>query len=365
MDHTLALIGRIHQGDKEARDTLFSENMGLVYSVARRFLGRGVEMEDLFQIGSIGLLKAVDHFNPEFDVKFSTYAVPMIIGEIKRFLRDDGILKVSRSIKENQYKICKMREELEKKLGREPDLRELSDAMDMPMEELAMTLESAAEVDSIYKMGLVYSVARRFLGRGVEMEDLFQIGSIGLLKAVDHFNPEFDVKFSTYAVPMIIGEIKRFLRDDGILKVSRSIKENQYKICKMREELEKKLGREPDLRELSDAMDMPMEELAMTLESAAEVDSIYKTVYQGDGTDLQLVDRLPEKEDRHEKLLNRIFLEEILEKLEGDEKRLIVFRYFQDMTQTEVAKKMGMSQVQISRMEKRILKKLREISHQL
>ena len=216
MDHTLALIGRIHQGDKEARDTLFSENMGLVYSVARRFLGRGVEMEDLFQIGSIGLLKAVDHFNPEFDVKFSTYAVPMIIGEIKRFLRDDGILKVSRSIKENQYKICKMREELEKKLGREPDLRELSDAMDMPMEELAMTLESAAEVDSIYK-----------------------------------------------------------------------------------------------------------------------------TVYQGDGTDLQLVDRLPEKEDRHEKLLNRIFLEEILEKLEGEEKRLIVFRYFQDMTQTEVAKKNG------------------------
>ena len=214
-------------------------------------------------------------------------------------------------------------------------------------------------------MGLVYSVARRFLGRGVEMEDLFQIGSIGLLKAVDHFNPEFDVKFSTYAVPMIIGEIKRFLRDDGILKVSRSIKENQYKICKMREELEKKLGREPDLRELSDAMDMPMEELAMTLESAAEVDSIYKIVYQGDGTDLQLVDRLPEKEDRHEKLLNRIFLEEILEKLEREEKRLIVFRYFQDMTQTEVAKKMGMSQVQISRMEKRILKKLREISHKL
>ena len=116
MDHTLALIGRAHQGDKEARDTLFAENMGLVYSVTRRFLGRGVEMEDLFQIGSIGLLKAVDKFNPEFDVKFSTYAVPMIVGEIKRFLRDDGILKVSRSIKENQYKIYKVREDMEKKL---------------------------------------------------------------------------------------------------------------------------------------------------------------------------------------------------------------------------------------------------------
>ena len=151
MDHTLALIGRAHQGDKEARDTLFAENMGLVYSVTRRFLGRGVEMEDLFQIGSIGLLKAVDKFNPEFDVKFSTYAVPMIVGEIKRFLRDDGILKVSRSIKENQYKIYKVREEMEKKLGREPDMGELSKAMDMPVEELAMTMESAAEVDSIYK----------------------------------------------------------------------------------------------------------------------------------------------------------------------------------------------------------------------
>ena len=212
---------------------------------------------------------------------------------------------------------------------------------------------------------LVLSVIRRFGASGENPDDLFQIGCIGLIKAVNNFNTELEVKFSTYAVPMIIGEIKRFLRDDGILKVSRSIKENQYKICKMREKLEKKLGREPDLRELSDAMDMPMEELAMTLESAAEVDSIYKTVYQGDGTDLQLVDRLPEKEDRHEMLLNRIFLEEILEKLEGEEKRLIVFRYFQDMTQTEVAKKMGMSQVQISRMEKRILKKLREISHKL
>ena len=158
---------------------------------------------------------------------------------------------------------------------------------------------------------------------------------------------------------MIIGEIKRFLRDDGILKVSRSIKENQYKICKMREELEKKLGREPDLRELSDAMDMPMEEVAMTLESAAEVDSIYRTVYQGNGTDLQLVDRLPENKNVHEQTLDKIFLEELLEKLDGEERQLIGMRYFQDMTQMEVAGKMGISQVQVSRMEKKVLKKLR------
>ena len=105
MDRTLVLIGRAHQGDKAARDLLFEENTGLIYSVAKRFLGRGVEMEDLFQIGSIGLLKAVDKFDMSYDVKFSAYAVPMIIGEIKRYLRDDGILKVSRSLKENHYRI--------------------------------------------------------------------------------------------------------------------------------------------------------------------------------------------------------------------------------------------------------------------
>lgn len=208
-------------------------------------------------------------------------------------------------------------------------------------------------------MGLIYSVARRFLGRGVDMEDLFQIGSIGLLKAVDNFDPGFDVKFSTYAVPMIMGEIKRFLRDDGMLKVSRSIKENQYKIYKMREKMEKVLGREPNIRELSKAMNMSVEELAMTMESVTEVESIYRTVYQGDGSEIQLVDRLPENKNVHEQTLDKIFLEELLEKLDGEERQLIGMRYFQDMTQMEVAGKMGISQVQVSRMEKKVLKKLR------
>lgn len=208
-------------------------------------------------------------------------------------------------------------------------------------------------------MGLIYSVARRFLGRGVDMEDLFQIGSIGLLKAVDNFDSGFDVKFSTYAVPMIMGEIKRFLRDDGMLKVSRSIKENQYKIYKMREKMEKVLGREPNIRELSKAMNMSVEELAMTMESVTEVESIYRTVYQGDGSEIQLVDRLPENKNVHEQTLDKIFLEELLEKLDGEERQLIGMRYFQDMTQMEVAGKMGISQVQVSRMEKKVLKKLR------
>lgn len=210
-------------------------------------------------------------------------------------------------------------------------------------------------------VGLVYSVARRFAGRGAEMEDLFQIGSIGLLKAVDKFDLSYDVKFSTYAVPMIAGEIKRFLRDDGILKVSRSLKENQYKVFKLREELEGTLGREPTLLELSRGMDMPMEELILTMEAKVEVESLQKTIYQGEGTEISLMDKLPEKENQQEKLLNRIFLEEILGSLDQGERQLIYMRFFQDMTQTEIAGKLGVSQVQVSRMEKRILGKMRKM----
>ncbi len=209
-------------------------------------------------------------------------------------------------------------------------------------------------------VGLVYSVARRFIGRGAEMEDLIQIGSIGLLKAVDKFDLSYDVKFSTYAVPMIAGEIKRFLRDDGILKVSRSLKENQYKVFKLREEMEGKLGREPTLLELAAQMDMPMEELILTMESRAEVESLHKTIYQGEGTEISLMDRLPEKENPQEKLINHIFLEEALGTLEPKERQLIYMRFFQDMTQTEIAGELGISQVQVSRMEKRILGQIRK-----
>lgn len=210
-------------------------------------------------------------------------------------------------------------------------------------------------------IGLIYSVARRFLGRGVEMEDLFQIGSIGLLKAVDKFDPAFEVKFSTYAIPMILGELKRFFRDDGMIKVSRSIKENQHRVYLAREKIEKELGREPSLKEIAEMLEMPPEEVAMTMDSAAEVESLYRTVYQSEGTDISLIDKIPEKENAEEHLLNRIFLEEILGKLESSDRKLLYMRYFQDQTQTQIAEQLGVSQVQVSRMEKRILKKLRSL----
>lgn len=216
--------------------------------------------------------------------------------------------------------------------------------------------------DTIFEenAGLVYSVAKRFLGRGVEMEDLVQIGSIGLLKAIDHFDRSYDVRFSTYAVPMILGEIRRYLRDDGILKVSRSLKENCVRIYSAREKLEKELGREPVLEEIAAAAELSVEETLISLESGAEVESLHKIIYQGDGNDISLMDRLQEKENGQDLALNRIFLDEILQKLKVKERQLIYMRYFKDMTQTEIAAELGISQVQVSRMEKRILKQLKE-----
>ena len=168
------------------------------------------------------------------------------------------------------------------------------------------------------------------------------------------------MQFSTYAVPMIAGEIKRFLRDDGMIKVSRSLKENARKVFSARERLEKCLGREPCMQELSAETGLSGEEIVMAMESAAEVDSIYRTIYQGDGNDISLMDRLPEKENGQEQALDRIFLDEMLQSLDARERQLIGMRYFQNRTQTEIAAELGVSQVQVSRMEKRILKKLKE-----
>ena len=140
MDHTIALIRKSHAGDKEAREQLVEENTGLVWCVVRRFQGRGTETEDLFQIGSIGLLKAIDKFDLEYEVRFSTYAIPMISGEIRRFLRDDGMLKVSRSLKELSYKTTRAAEKLAGELGREPTLAELSEELGVAREELAKSV---------------------------------------------------------------------------------------------------------------------------------------------------------------------------------------------------------------------------------
>ena len=219
--------------------------------------------------------------------------------------------------------------------------------------------KAAREVLVEQNMGLVYSVVRRFKNRGVEMEDLIQIGCVGLLKAIDKFDVSYDVKFSTYAVPMITGEIKRFLRDDGMIKVSRSLKEASWKAYAARESLERKLGREPSLNEIAEEIQVSVEELALALDASAEVESLHKVIYQGEGNDISLMYRIEEPVSQGELLLNRMLLEEILQTLEPKERQIIYLRYFCEKTQSDIAKMLSISQVQVSRMEKRILKKLR------
>lgn len=220
--------------------------------------------------------------------------------------------------------------------------------------------KEARDILTEKNMGLVHSIARRFQNRGVEMEDLVQIGSIGLLKAIDKFDTGYDVRFSTYAVPMITGEIKRFLRDDGMVKVSRSLKEEAARAYAVREELFFKTGREPALEEIAAELNIDREELVLAMESAVQIESLQKTIFQSDGSGISLEDKLPQEKNQQEEVLDRLLLEQMLGMLEPKERELIYLRFFMEKTQTCVAEKMGMSQVQVSRLEKKILTRLRE-----
>lgn len=208
--------------------------------------------------------------------------------------------------------------------------------------------------------GLIWCVVKRFYNRGVEMEDLFQIGTIGLLKAIDKFDLNYDVKFSTYAVPMITGEIKRFLRDDGMIKVSRSLKELSYKAYLCREKLQERFGREPSVTELAGELGVEPEELMAALDASSEVESLHKPIYQSDGQEVSLMERLPWRAEPEEEILDHLLLKELLGGLEKEERQLIYLRYFADRTQAQAGKELGISQVQVSRLEKKILKSMRE-----
>ncbi len=235
------------------------------------------------------------------------------------------------------------------------------------MDETAKLIQSAHEGDRSARdrlvsdnLGLVWSIVRRFGGRGYDPEDLFQIGSIGLIKAIDKFDLSFDVKFSTYAVPMIAGEIKRFLRDDGMIKVSRVLKETAVKAKGVKEALNLKLGREPTLNEIAGELGICVEELAAAMESGAEIESLQKTIYQGDGSSIHLMDKLEEKSNPAEEVMNKMLLGRLLKDLSPQERKIIIRRYYMEQTQTQIAKELGISQVQVSRMEKKILKSMRE-----
>ncbi len=252
------------------------------------------------------------------------------------------------------------------------------------MEQLRNGDKEARKVLIEKNLGLVHHIVKRFLGRGVEAEDLFQIGTIGLMKAIDKFDLSFQVKFSTYAVPLISGEIKRFLRDDGMVKVSRSLKENGWKINRVIEQKKRECGNDITIQELVEETGLTQEEIVMAMEANIHVESIYKSIYQSDGSEIYLVDQVvagkaggigveagngrdkkvtfsgTTEDVEKEEVLNHMLLEQLLKNLEDSERNLIKMRYFENMTQVQVARILGISQVQVSRTEKKILMGMRK-----
>jgi RNA polymerase sporulation-specific sigma factor len=199
---------------------------------------------------------------------------------------------------------------------------------------------------------LVWSVVQRFLNRGYDPDDLFQIGSIGLIKSIDKFDLSYDVRFSTYAVPMIIGEIQRFLRDDGSVKVSRSLKEIGNKIRKKKDELTKQNGRSPTINEIAEALEISPEEVVHAQEASKAPHSIHETVFENDGDPITLLDQIA---DQDSNWFDKLSLQEAIRGLNERERLILYLRYYKDKTQSEVADRLGISQVQVSRLEKKIL----------
>lgn len=225
---------------------------------------------------------------------------------------------------------------------------------------IALAHEGDAEAQELLvksNIALVKSIVGKFTGRGAEFEDLYQVGCMGLVKAINHFDSAYGVRFSTYAVPMIAGEIKRYLRDDGAVKVSRSLKELAARAAAAAETLKSQLNREPTVEEVAAAVGESAEDVAVAREASRACVSLHEPVFEDDGA--LLIDHIAGGE-KEEELIDRMLLKELLSTLEPRERQIIFLRYFRDETQSEIAKRLGVSQVQVSRLESRIIKKLRE-----
>lgn len=209
--------------------------------------------------------------------------------------------------------------------------------------------------------GLIWSIVRRFSGRGYEIEDLYQIGSIGFIKAIQRFDTNFEVRLSTYAVPYILGEIKRFIRDDGPIKVSRSIKELNVKIVELQKEYFNKHGRDITLDEISRELKISKEEITMALDSTRPVDSIENAKYTDSKTDktVSILEQISTGKDEETEITNRLAIKNLINELDDKEKEIIMLRYYKQKTQMQVSKIMGITQVQVSRIERKILDNMR------
>ena len=219
--------------------------------------------------------------------------------------------------------------------------------------------EEAREQLVMGNVGLVWSVARHYSGRGHELEDLFQIGCIGLLKAVDKFDLNFQVRFSTYAVPMILGEVRRYLRDNNSIRVSRSLRDTAYKALSAREMLTKRNLREPTIMEIADEVGISKEEITYAMDAIQSPVSLYEPVYTDGGDPLCVMDQISDKKNREENWVEQLSLSEAMKRLPVRERRIIDMRFFEGKTQTEVAGEVGISQAQVSRLEKNALKAMK------
>lgn len=208
--------------------------------------------------------------------------------------------------------------------------------------------------------GLIHMVLKRFVNYGNDMEELFQVGAIGLMRAIERFDLTTEYAFSTYAVPMIIGEIQRFLRDDGMIHVGRRLKENARKIQAVKARMNQRENRDPTLQEIMETTGLSQEEIVMALDSMVVVESIHRPIAKGDsGSTQTLEDQLEDEESSDARMIDRITVQNMLEDLPEKERKLILLRYMEGRTQTEVARILGMNQVAVSRMEKKILQRLR------
>ncbi len=210
--------------------------------------------------------------------------------------------------------------------------------------------------------GLIWSIVRRFSGRGYDIEDLYQIGSIGFIKAIQRFDTSFEVRLSTYAVPYILGEIKRYIRDDGPIKVSRSIKELNIKILELQKEYFNKYGRDIKLEEISKELKVSKEEITMALDSAKPVDSIENAKYTDSKTDktISILEQISTGKDEQTEIANRITIKNLICELNDKEKEIILLRYYKQKTQMQVSKILGITQVQVSRIERKVLEKMKK-----
>ncbi len=218
--------------------------------------------------------------------------------------------------------------------------------------------EKAKETMVVRNTALVKSIVKKFLNRGVEFDDLMQIGSLGLIKAVLGYDPSYDVRFSTYAVPMIAGEIKRFLRDDGIIKVSRSLREKSFEIFSVKARMKEELQREPTIEELAAKLSMSPEDIVFAMEAVRSPVSIFEPAFDDDTSKTLLIDTMCENSDND--MIDQILLRELLQKLSPKERQLIMLRFYSDKTQMEIAQILGVSQVQVSRLITKTISKLKK-----